>query len=105
LSQQVGVRTAHLVINQVYPDDVPAGGPTERILNALGEARALPPDLAAVAAHADLARKRRRLNERYIERLARDIDAPRTELPLLFAPTLGPSELTELSALLGNGLD
>ena len=56
--------------------------------------------LAHLARHADLARSRRALNERYLEQLRQTVRAPLTELPLLFVPRLGPEHVQQLSQTL-----
>jgi anion-transporting ArsA/GET3 family ATPase len=94
----LGLPLTRLIVNQVYADHIPVGSSSEAVLARLRGAA--DPDLAALAAHGETARARRRLNERYLAELARAIAAPRTELPLLFAPRLGPAELGRLSALL-----
>jgi anion-transporting ArsA/GET3 family ATPase len=94
----LGLPPTRLVVNQVYADHIPVGSSSEAVLARLRGAA--DPDLAALAAHGETARSRRRLNERYLAELAGTVAAPRTELPLLFAPKLGPTELGRLSALL-----
>jgi anion-transporting ArsA/GET3 family ATPase len=95
----LGVPPQHVVVNQVFPDHVPAGSPTERILDAVLAAGAVEPGaLAAAAAHAGLARDRRRLNERYLAELRARVRAPVVELPRLFAQTLGLAHVQRLGA-------
>ena len=100
LDQLMGLRPHHLVVNQMYPVRFGAGSPQEKVLAALAGAPDLDPRLRALAAHGDLARSRRLLNERYVEQLASTVPAPQVHLPLLFRPTLGPAEIDELSRLL-----
>jgi anion-transporting ArsA/GET3 family ATPase len=95
----LGLALTRLVVNQLFPDHFPVGSSSETVLSRLRRGAA-GPDLAALAAHGETSRARRRLNERYLAELAASIPAPRTELPLLFAPRLGPAELGELSALI-----
>ena len=92
----LGIAPQQLVVNQVYPDHVPAGGPVSRVLDALAAQPALGSPLAEVVAHGSLARDRRRLNERYLAELARRTKTPITELPMLFAQTLGPGHVQAL---------
>jgi anion-transporting ArsA/GET3 family ATPase len=114
LRGDLGIETARLVVNQVYPDRFPSESPAAAILDALSrhvpaagptlspeQARARAagdPDLTALAAHGELARGRRRLNERYLAHLAASVPAPQAQLPLLFVPSLGPAEIDALSA-------
>lgn len=113
LNKRLGLKVAHLFVNQVYPDRFPEGSPITEILEALVATQATPEgiecpnpgpapkcDLAALTAHANLARQRRLLNERYIQKLHRTVPAPRSELPILFAPRLGPAQIDSLSRLI-----
>jgi anion-transporting ArsA/GET3 family ATPase len=99
LKGSLGLEIQSLVVNQVHPDRFPAGSPEEQVL-----ARLLDPpaagDLAALAAHGQSALRRRRLNEQYLAELARDLPVPRTELPFLFVPRVGPPQVADLSRLL-----
>jgi len=96
LTSQLGLSVTRLVVNQVYPDRFPAGSPSEKVLERLLAAPA-PADLAALAGHGRTAQRRRRLNERYLAELERDLPVPRTELPLLFVPRIGPAEVDALA--------
>jgi hypothetical protein len=101
LSTGLGIEPQLVVANQVYPDRFPAGSPQGQVLDALlTPGAAPPPSLDALAAHADLARSRRALNERYLDQLRRTVRAPLAELPLLFVPRLGPDHVQQLSATL-----
>lgn len=97
----LGIPPARVVVNQVAPDHFPAGTPQAKVADALiaADPSTLPPALAAVAGHADMARGRRALSERYLDEIARTIDAPRRELPFLPRATLGPADIEELSWL------
>ena len=95
----LGIPPARVIVNQVAPDHFPAGTPLAKVADALATAKALPPALAAVAGHADMARGRRALSERYLAEIAKNIDAPRRELPFLPRASLGPAEIDELSWL------
>jgi len=97
LHRQLNLRVARLIVNQVFPDRFPSGSPAEQVLERLDAASG---DLAALAGHGRTALRRRRLNERYIAELARHLVIPRLELPLLFAPRLGPAEVDQLSQLI-----
>jgi anion-transporting ArsA/GET3 family ATPase len=113
LNKRLGLKVAHLFVNQVYPNRFPEGSPITEVLAALVDSHGPKADiespnpgaseqcdLAALTAHADLARQRRALNERYIQKLHRTVPAPRSELPILFVPKLGPSEIDSLSRLI-----
>jgi anion-transporting ArsA/GET3 family ATPase len=102
LSTGLGIEPQLVVANQVYPDRFPAGSPQGQVLDALLTVQPgdMAPPLAALTAHADLARSRRALNERYLDQLRRTVRAPLAELPLLFVPRLGPDHVQQLSATL-----
>jgi len=113
LNKRLGLKVAHLFVNQVYPERYPDGSPITEVLDRLVEQRSAEAgiespapgpgahcDLASLTAHADLARQRRLLNERYIEQLHRTVPASRSELPILFVPRLGPDQIASLSALI-----
>lgn len=95
----LGIPPARVIVNQVAPDHFPDGTPQAKVADALYAASSLPPALAAVAAHADLARGRRALSERYVAEIAKTIDAPRRELPFLPRTSLGPADIDELAWL------
>lgn len=103
LDQRLGLRVSHVLVNQVYPDRFPAESAQESVLDALlrGPRAA---ELDALAAHAELERSRRRLNEEYIRELRTSIPAPQSELPFLFVPHIGQREIQELSRLLERNL-
>ncbi len=113
LNKRLGLKVAHLFVNQVYPERFPDNSPLTEVLDALVEthqsktdiADPNPPagehcDLAALTAHAELARQRRLLNERYIQKLHRTVPARQSELPILFVPKVGPPEIDSLSRLI-----
>lgn len=116
LEAELSLSVSHLLINQVYPDRFPESSPEAAILdrlidhvpahqspdpvtraNAIDHRDGIDADVAAVTAHAELATRRRRLNERYLARLEGALAVPQSQLPLLFAPSLGPAEIDELS--------
>jgi anion-transporting ArsA/GET3 family ATPase len=101
LDQLMGLAPHHLVVNQLYPPRFPDGSPQARILAAmLAAPDALPAPLRALALHGDLARSRRVLNDRYLAQLAATVPAPQIHLPLLFTPTIGPTEIESLSRII-----
>ena len=104
LRSELEIKTAQLVINQVYPSGV-VEAPTAKVLQAIVEAVkqagvTADPVLRGLAAHGDLVAARRKLNVHYIAQLRAQIQAPTAELPMLFTPTLGPGEIRQLSELL-----
>ncbi len=99
LRATTGIELAHMFVNLIYPDRFPVGSPQETVLDALVDA-APGASLDALTMHGDLARRRRRLNEHYLELLATSVPAPRTELPRLFASPLEGSHIDHLSRLI-----
>jgi anion-transporting ArsA/GET3 family ATPase len=95
----LGIPPARVVVNQVAPDLFPVGSPAAKVADALAAAPQLPPALAAVSAHAVMARGRRALSERYLHEIARNIAAPNKMLPFLPRESLGPADIAELSRL------
>jgi anion-transporting ArsA/GET3 family ATPase len=93
---KLGMATQQLVVNQVYPDHIPAGTPVAKVLDTLVTQPPHGSPLAELVEHATLARDRRRLNERYLAELRRRTRTPVVELPMLFAQTLGAPHVREL---------
>jgi anion-transporting ArsA/GET3 family ATPase len=105
LKGKLGLEVTRLVVNQVYPDRFPAGSPSEQVLERLLQSSTTG-ELAALARHGQTALRRRRMNERYLAELTRELPAPRTELPLLFTPHLSAGEIDMLSRVLeGNPMN
>jgi hypothetical protein len=99
LRRSLGLEVSRLIVNQVQPDRFPAGSPSEQVLERL---IADPPSgqLDALTHHGRAALRRRRLNERYLAELSRHLTAPLLELPNLFVPRFGPTEIDELSRMI-----
>ena len=92
----LGIVPQHLVVNQVFPEHFPPGSPVCKVLDTLLLDPKLATPLAEVAGHASLLRDRRSLNARYLAELARRAKTPVVELPMLFAPRLGPPHIQAL---------
>jgi anion-transporting ArsA/GET3 family ATPase len=93
----LGIVPQHLLVNQIFPRHFPPGTPVSRVLEALvSEPAGLAPPLAQLAAHAELSRDRRALNERYLGELRARARTKVDELPMLFAPTLGLADVQQL---------
>ena len=92
----LGIVPQQLLVNQVFPRHFPPG-PVARVLDALvAEPAGLTPPLAQLAAHAELSRDRRALNERYLGELRARARTKVDELPMLFAATLGAADVQQL---------
>lgn len=93
----LGIVPQQLLVNQVFPRHFPPGTPVARVLDALvAEPGALAPPLAQLAAHAELSRARRALNERYLGELHARARTKVDELPMLFTATLGIADVQQL---------
>ena len=92
----LGIAPQHIVCNQVYPDHFPDGSPVARVLDVLASEPALGTPLREVTQHALLSRDRHRLNQHYLADLRKRARTPVHELPMLFAPTLGPAHVRAL---------
>jgi len=93
----LGIVPQQLLVNQVFPRHFPPGAPVTRVLDALlADPATLTPPLTQLAAHAGLSRDRRELNERYLAELRKRAKTPVGELPMLFAQTLGPTDVKQL---------
>lgn len=95
-----GIVPQHVICNQIYPARFPAGSAMTRIVDALCADAQLASPLAELAGHAALFRDRRALNERYLGELRARVKAPVSELPMVFAASLGPEHVRKLGELL-----
>jgi anion-transporting ArsA/GET3 family ATPase len=90
----LGIVPQQLLVNQVFPRHFPPGAPVSKVLDALiAEQAGLAAPLAQLVGHAQLSRDRRALNERYLTELRGRARTKVDELPMLFAQTLGPTEI------------
>jgi anion-transporting ArsA/GET3 family ATPase len=93
----LGIVPQQLLVNQVFPRHFAPGTPVTRVLDALAADQPnLAPPLAQITATAALSRDRRLLNERYLAEIRNRAKAQVAELPIVFAPTLGPTEVKQL---------
>jgi anion-transporting ArsA/GET3 family ATPase len=84
-----------LVVNQLYPPRF-VTGPSARAVESMAEDVG-DPELQPLVDTARLAQRRRALNDRYLERLKRDLPLPQVQLPYLFSPDFGPQAVDDLS--------
>src|SRR5262249_2342961 len=97
----VGIAIARLVVNQVWPDRFTRDGAPAAIRSALaGGAVAGDAMLGPLIERAETTRERRRLNERVLHKLEREVPVPQVQLPLLHAEEFGAAEVEVLSHLL-----
>ncbi len=96
----LGIVPQQLVVNQVFPEHVPAGTPVARVVDTLANEASLPSPLAEVTAHATLSRDRRALNAQYLAEIAKRAKTPIAELPMVFAKELGAAHIQALGAKL-----
>jgi hypothetical protein len=93
--RRVGMPLGPLVVNRLYPPRF-MQGPSARALEDLPE-DAGDAELAPFLASARTAQRRRAVNDRYLERLARELPLPQIHLPYLFVPDFGPDALDDLA--------
>jgi anion-transporting ArsA/GET3 family ATPase len=93
---ELGIVPQQLLVNQVFPRHFPPGTPVSRVLDALVAEPNLVSPLEQLTAHAALSRDRRQLNERYLAEIRKRAKTKVGELPIVFAPTLGPAEVKQI---------
>lgn len=94
-TEKIGVTLGPLVVNALYPPRF-VTGVSARALHALPEDVG-DPALQPLIASARTAQRRRELNDRYLERLRREVPVPQAHLPYLFTPDFGPKALEDLA--------
>jgi len=99
----LGIVPQHVIANQIYPAHFVAP-PVAKVVDALAADAQLASPLRELATHAELARDRRALNDRYLTELARRTRVKVTELPLVFAPQLEQVHVRQLGAILATTL-
>lgn len=97
-TERVGTPLGPLVVNALYPPRF-ATGVSARALQALPDDVG-DPALQPLVASARTAARRRALNDRYLERLRRDLPQPQVHLPYLFSADFGPRAVEELATRL-----
>jgi anion-transporting ArsA/GET3 family ATPase len=99
----LGIVPRYVIANQIYPPHFTAP-PVARVVDALVADPHLASPLRELAHHAELARDRRALNDRYLGELARRAKAPIAQLPLVFAPQLSQAHVRALGEELARAL-
>jgi anion-transporting ArsA/GET3 family ATPase len=92
----IGMPLGLLVVNMLYPPRF-VTGPSARAVEAFGTVVVDDGVLQPLVDSARLAQRRRALNDRYLERLRRDLELPQVHLPYLFLPEFGPQAVDDLS--------
>jgi energy-coupling factor transporter ATP-binding protein EcfA2 len=97
-TEKLGVTLGPLIVNALYPPRF-ATGVSARALAALpedvGDA-----GLQPLVTSARTAARRRALNDRYLERLRRELPVPQAHLPYLFTSEFGPKAIDDLATRL-----
>jgi anion-transporting ArsA/GET3 family ATPase len=97
-TEKLGVTLGPLIVNALYPPRF-ATGVSARALAALpedvGDA-----GLQPLVTSARTAARRRELNDRYLERLRRELPVPQAHLPYLFMSEFGPKAVDDLATRL-----
>ena len=97
-TEKLGVTLGPLIVNALYPPRF-ATGVSARALAALpedvGDA-----GLQPLVTSARTAARRRELNDRYLERLRRELPVPQAHLPYLFTSEFGPKAVDDLATRL-----
>jgi anion-transporting ArsA/GET3 family ATPase len=94
-NESVKMPLGPLVVNQLYPPRF-VTGPSARAVESFPE-EVGDPELQPLVDSARLAQRRRALNDRYLERLRRDLPLPQVQLPYLFTTDFGPAAVDELA--------
>jgi anion-transporting ArsA/GET3 family ATPase len=96
----LGIVPQHIICNQLYPDHFPHGSAVSRIVDTLIADPNLTSPLREVCAHASLSRDRRALNVRHLAELRARAKAPVSELPMVFATSIGAEHVRAIGATL-----
>ena len=97
-TEKLGVTLGPLVVNALYPPRF-VTGVSARALTALPE-NVDDDGLQPLVTSARTAQRRRELNDRYLERLRRELPVPQAHLPYLFTSEFGPEAVEDLATRL-----
>jgi hypothetical protein len=97
-TETLGVTLGPLVVNALYPPRF-VTGVSARALAALPE-NVDDDGLQPLVTSARTAARRRALNDRYLERLRRELPVPQAHLPYLFTAEFGPKAVEDLATRL-----
>jgi anion-transporting ArsA/GET3 family ATPase len=99
----LGIVPQHVIANQIYPSHF-ASPPVARVVEAIAADPDIASPLRELAIHAELARDRRALNDRYLVELRRRTQTRVAELPMIFTPQLGQVQVRALGDTLAKVL-
>jgi anion-transporting ArsA/GET3 family ATPase len=97
-TETLGVTLGPLVVNALYPPRF-VTGVSARALAALPE-NVNDDGLQPLVTSARTAQRRRELNDKYLERLRRELPVPQAHLPYLFTSEFGPRAVEDLATRL-----
>jgi len=97
-TEKIGVTLGPLIVNALYPPRF-ATGVSARALAALPE-NVDDDGLQPLVTSARTAQRRRELNDKYLERLRRELPVPQAQLPYLFSADFGPKAVEDLATRL-----
>jgi anion-transporting ArsA/GET3 family ATPase len=97
-TEKLGVTLGPLVVNALYPPRF-VTGVSARALAALPE-NVNDDGLQPLVTSARTAQRRRELNDKYLERLRRELPVPQAHLPYLFTSEFGPKAVEDLATRL-----
>jgi anion-transporting ArsA/GET3 family ATPase len=97
-TEKVGITLGPLVVNALYPPRF-VTGVSARALAALPE-NVNDDGLQPLVTSARTAQRRRELNDKYLERLRRELPVPQAHLPYLFTSEFGPKAVEDLATRL-----
>jgi len=97
-TEKIGITLGPLVVNALYPPRF-VTGVSARALAALPE-NVNDDGLQPLVTSARTAQRRRELNDKYLERLRRELPVPQAQLPYLFTAEFGPKAVEDLATRL-----
>ena len=97
-TEKLGVTLGPLIVNALYPPRF-VTGVSARALAALPE-NVNDDGLQPLVTSARTAQRRRELNDKYLERLRRELPVPQAHLPYLFTSEFGPRAVEDLATRL-----
>jgi len=104
LEDKVGIALGPVIVNSCYPAMDGLDAPADEAVRHAGAV--LDPTLVSALEKARVFRRtRQQLQSGQIDRLAHELPLPQLQVPFLFADTMGPGQLDELSDALAVGIE